>query len=99
MPTGAWRWTPRFGMCKPCENKPANAYYTQKAADRSGCPYQCEAGVEPVEVNPYCENALHVQIHRVGGARNSLIIVASSFLLLLVTWISLIYQSGKNITV
>ena len=83
-------------MCKPCENKPSNAYYTSRAADKSNCPYECGPGVESVDVNPYCENALNVQIHRDGGTQNSLIFVAVSFCMLFATWACLALHSDKS---
>jgi len=83
------------GVCKPCENKPKNAHYYRKAIDTSECPYACDWGIESVDVNPYCDNTLEVQVLRVGGTLNSLIFMAVSFLVLFVIWISLIMQSNR----
>lgn len=48
-----------YGVCKTCENKPTQSYYTERGVGISNCPYECSAGLDPFEVNPYCENALN----------------------------------------
>jgi hypothetical protein len=83
-----------FGVCKTCENKPTASYYTSRGVGISNCPYECSAGLDPFEVNPYCENALNAQITRVGGSTNSLLVIAGFMLLLILIWISLIARSN-----
>jgi hypothetical protein len=84
-----------YGICKPCENKPQYAYYTHRGVYISECPYQCSSGLDPVEVNPYCEDAFNSVIHRVGGDRNGLLIVSGFVILLILIWISLISKSNS----
>lgn len=57
---GTFKFNYGYALCKPCENKPLNAFYTEKAIQTSECPYQCSTGLEDVEVNPYCENSLEL---------------------------------------
>ena len=56
---GSFKLSYSFGTCKPCENKPTFSYYTERGVDKSLCPYECSPGLDPFEVNPYCENALN----------------------------------------
>jgi hypothetical protein len=82
-------------VCKPCENKPSTAFYTERGVDSAVCPFECAAGLDPVEVNPYCENAIGAAITRVGGSTNSLVVIMGFLLLLVLIWISLISRSNK----
>jgi len=91
---GEFKLSYSFGVCKVCENKPVNSYYTSRGVGVSNCPYECSEGLDPFEVNPYCENALNAQITRVGGSTNGLLVVAGFMLLLILLWISLISRSN-----
>ena len=57
-PAGTFKYDYSYAPCKPCENKPENSYYKGIAQATSNCAYECSAGLDPVEVNPYCKNAL-----------------------------------------
>ena len=61
----------------------------------SECPYECASGLDPVEVNPFCEDAFNNAIQRVGGAKDGLLIVSGFFTLTILIWISLIARSNK----
>ena len=89
-PIGTYKLTYSYGVCVPCEGKPANSHYTSKAIATANCPYECDAGRDPFSANPYCEDAFSVQIQRLGGTRNYLFFVGGFLALLMVIWISLV---------
>jgi len=91
---GTFKLSYSFGKCKPCENKPKNAFYTARGVDQSLCPYECQPGLDPYSVNPYCENAFNQQITRVGAASNSLLVITGFAMLLALIWVSLIVRSN-----
>jgi len=63
-------------------------------ASTSNCPFECSNGLDPVVVNPFCENAIELQVNRVGGVTSSLILFAIFFVLVNVIWIALIIHSN-----
>ena len=91
--TGTFKYDYSYAECKPCENKPANAFYTGMGAPTSDCPYECSSGLDPVEVNPLCKNALELQVNRLGGTVSSLVVFAGFFIVVLFIWIILIAHS------
>lgn len=46
--TGTFKYDYSYASCKPCENKPTNAFYTDVGASTANCPYECSAGLDPV---------------------------------------------------
>lgn len=91
--TATYKYDYSYAVCKPCENKPPNSFYTGVAASNSECPYECSSGLDKVEVNPYCKNALELQVNRLGGTVSSLLVFASFMILVLFIWIALIAHS------
>ena len=91
--TATFKYDYSFAVCKPCENKPVNSFYSEVGASTSNCPYECSPGLDPVSVNPYCQNALELQVNRLGGVISSLVVFAGFMVLVLFIWIVLIAHS------
>lgn len=90
---GTFKYDFSYAVCKPCENKPTNAYYTGLGASTSNCPYECSSGLDPYEVNPYCANALELQVNRLGGVTSSLLVSALFGVVVLFLFVALISHS------
>jgi len=50
---GTYKFDYGYG-CKPCMNKPVNAYYTSIAQSTSQCEFECVDGLESASTNPMC---------------------------------------------
>lgn len=59
-PIGTYKYGYSFGICLPCINAPDESYYTTLAWDNANCPYECNEGFEPYDVNPDCLNGLEL---------------------------------------
>ena len=92
-PSGTFKYDFSYAICQPCDNKPLNAFYSDIAAATSNCPYECSEGLDPIEVNRRCQNALELQVERVGGVASALLVSALFLSLVFVMWIALIIQS------
>lgn len=62
-------------------------------ASTANCPYECSSGLDPYEVNPYCANALELQVNRLGGVTSSLIVSAMFGVVVLFLFVALISHS------
>ena len=92
-PEGTYKYDYSYAVCKPCDNKPKNSFYTGLASTDSSCPYECSQGLDPVDVNPLCRNALEIQVNRAGGMFSTLAFFAGFLTLVLLMWVALIIQS------
>jgi hypothetical protein len=74
-------------------NKPINAYYTSIAQSTSQCEFECVDGLESASTNPMCQNALELQVTKLGGPLISLIVIGAFFTICFLVWLLLILQS------
>mmetsp|Transcript_44143 Transcript_44143/g.42873 ORF Transcript_44143/g.42873 Transcript_44143/m.42873 type:complete len:130 (-) Transcript_44143:844-1233(-) len=61
-PEGTFKYGFSYGACLRCNSAPENAYYYQKAWYNADCPYECDEGLEAVDVNPDCLNSLELSL-------------------------------------
>ena len=87
---GTYTYGYSLAKCKACNNKPENAFYIGLASASSDCPYECSQGLDSVEVNPLCLNALDVQVHKAGGAYSLLVIFTFFLAMVLILFVALI---------
>jgi len=93
-PTGYFKYDYSYSQCEPCNNKPVNSYYVGVGAANSECSYQCNAGYDPVSVNPNCVNEVELFVENLGGATIAIIFFAVMLLLTLSMWICLIRRDS-----
>lgn len=77
----------------PCENKPKNSKYIFRGVSTSECPYECDEGLDPVFVNPLCQNIFEAQVAKMGGVISTLGIMTLFFVFCLILWASLLHRS------
>ena len=92
-PEGTFKYDYSYALCRPCENKPKNSFYSEKGQSTATCSYECSQGLDAVDVNPLCKNALELQVTRAGGMFSTLAIFACFLTFVMVMWIAMIIQS------
>ena len=89
-PEGTFKYDYSYALCRPCENKPKNSFYSEKGQSTATCSYECSQGLDAVDVNPLCKNALELQVTRAGGMFSTLAIFACFLTFVMVMWIAMI---------
>ncbi|TNV88047.1 hypothetical protein FGO68_gene7075 [Halteria grandinella] len=95
-PVGTYKYGYSYGRCLPCENKPVNAFYTDKAVHTAYCPYECNDGLAKAEKNPDCLSHVELQVQDYLGDSYFVPVILGVFLfLVIIQWIRLIQKKSS----